>query len=488
MLSIDEIKRFIEEDQNSEQKTLANIGQRYYEAKHDILNYRMFYYNDDGKLVEDKFRTNVKISHPFFMILSEQLAAYMLSFTNNPIRATENAEGLQTHLDTYFDAQFWAEAGVLCSGAYNKGFEYMYGYKNHQDRLAFACADSLGVVEVSAKHSADGKPHTIRRYIDKELTKDGMKNVTKIEVWNDEGVWFFVQDSDTAEIKRDESVEFNPRPHVVYTNKKTGKKQGKLFNFIPFWRLDNNKNQFSGIKPIKEHIDDYDIHACSLSNNLVDFDTPLHLIKGYKGDNLDKLQQNLKTKKLISVGNEGGLEVKTVDIPYEARKMKLEIDKENIFMFGMGFNPTQVGDGNITNIVIKSRYSLLELKAKKLTDRLCAVLDNIIEVVLAEINEKNGTDYAREDIYYEFKRSTLTNDSENIANAKIEAETKQVEINTILNAATVIGDEKTVQLICESFDIDYKEIKEQLEKSKLDSVENAKKTLEETVIDDEGDL
>ena len=37
-------------------------------------------------------------------------------------------------------------------------------------------------------------------------------------------------------------------------------------------------------------------------DNLSDFDTPLHVVKGFEGDDLTKLQQNLKTKKLIGVG------------------------------------------------------------------------------------------------------------------------------------------------------------------------------------------
>ena len=103
MLSIDEIKKFIDEDRTSEKKRLAAVGQRYYESEHDINDYRLFYYNADGNLVEDKTRSNIKISHPFFMILADQLASFMLSFDDNPIKAKEGVDGLQQHLDSYFD-------------------------------------------------------------------------------------------------------------------------------------------------------------------------------------------------------------------------------------------------------------------------------------------------------------------------------------------------------------------------------------------------
>lgn len=43
----------------------------------------------------------------------------------------------------------------------------------------------------------------------------------------------------------------------------------------------------------------------SLSNNLIDFDTPIHVVKGFQGDNLEELQTNLKTKKYLPVWNGG---------------------------------------------------------------------------------------------------------------------------------------------------------------------------------------
>ena len=72
MLKEDEILKFIQEDKVSTKKNLASIGQKYYDADHDIMHYRMFYFNADGKLVEDTTRSNVKISHPFFTELVQK--------------------------------------------------------------------------------------------------------------------------------------------------------------------------------------------------------------------------------------------------------------------------------------------------------------------------------------------------------------------------------------------------------------------------------
>ena len=79
MLDIKEIEQFINDDAISEKKKHARQGQEYYEGLHDIKNYRLFYYNADGNLTEDKTRSNAKISHPFFTELVDQATQYILS-------------------------------------------------------------------------------------------------------------------------------------------------------------------------------------------------------------------------------------------------------------------------------------------------------------------------------------------------------------------------------------------------------------------------
>lgn len=461
LLSEAEIKRFIEEDMTSPKKRMASVGQRYYEAEHDILQYRMFYYNTDGILVEDKARSNSRICHPFFTEQVDQLAAYIMSFEEPPIRAKDTADGLQEHLDTYFDDEFYAEIDELITGTNAKGFEYLYAYKNEDDRLAFQCADSLGVVEAEAKYTASKSDHIIFWYV--EPVGADKKKIKRIEVYDKDLIWFYKQ-VDNGNVELDEDVEINPKPNIIWKDKNTDAfYSGTTLGFIPFWRLDNCRKQFSGLKPIKGLIDDYDLMQCGLSNNLQDFDTPIHLVKGFPGDDLTELQQNIKTKKIMNVDGDGGMEILTVDVPYQARKTKADEDEKNIYRFGMAFNSAQSGDGNITNVVIRSRYTLLDLKAKKMIKRLKRFLKGIIKVVLDEINAKNGTDYQYSDVIVEFTPIIPTNEQENAQIALTEAQAKQVLINNILNAATIIGDEETLKAMCGIFDLDFDELKGRLE-------------------------
>lgn len=457
MLSEVEILQFINEDKTSTKKRLAKIGERYYEGDHDIRSYRMFYFNADGELVEDKTRSNVKISHPFFTELVDQEVQYMLSGEGSFVRSDD--QDLQNYLDEYFDDDFKSELNDVLTGTVSKGFDYMYAYMRSNGKTGFQHADSMGVVEVREKDTDDQCAYVIYWYVDR-IGKEN-KLIKRIQVWDTKQTTYYVQDQE-GELKKDEDEELNPRPHVIYHKEGDEATYYEEYGFIPFFRLDNNRKQFSGLKPIKDLIDDYDMMSCGLSNNLADFDHPLHVVKGFQGDNLDELAVNLKTKKMVGVDPTGDVEIRTVDIPYQARQTKMLEDEKNIYRFGMGFNSAQIGDGNVTNVVIKSRYALLDLKCNKLEMKLKAFLKNIVNVVLNEINRRYDSDYDFTDVYFDFQREVMTNAQDNAQIELVDAQKKQTEVNTLLSLAGVLDDESIIQNICEVMDLNWHDLKDKI--------------------------
>lgn len=485
MLTVEEIKAFIDNDMSSTKKRLATVGQRYYEADHDIRNYRLFWIDADGEVREEKHRSNIKISHPFFTELVDQQVQYMLSVKDGFVKSDD--PDLQEQLDLYFneDEDFVSELNEVLTGCISKGFEYAFAYKNKEDRTAFQCADSLGVVEVKKKETDDGCEYVIYHYLDR-IGKDG-KKIKRIQVWDEKQTTFFCQE-DEGSIELDQSVEINPRPHIIWKNDGDEATYFDGFGFIPFFRLDNNKKQFSGLKPIKDLIDDYDLMACGLSNNIQDSNETLFVVKGFDGDNLDELHFNVKNKKIIGVGEDGDVETRTVDIPVAARQTKLELDEKNIYRFGFGLNTAGLKDTSATtNIAIKSAYSLLDLKANKLEIRVKQFMRKLLKVVLAEINERDGTDYQQKDVYFNFEREVMTNAQENAQIGLTEAQEQQIQITTMLNLAAYLDDETLMQNICDILDIDYNEIKDKLPKKDESGLEDAQSTLD-SIEPDGGDL
>lgn len=482
MLKISEILQFIQDDKASEKKRLATVGQRYYEGDHDIRNYKLYYYNADGELVEDKTRSNIKIPHPFFTELTDQAVQYMLSGKEGFVKSDDPQ--LQNEMDAYFNENedFAAELYETITGCFAKGFEYMYAYKNAEDRTSFMNADSLGVVEVRAKDTDDKAEYVIYHYIDR--IEKGRKKITRVQVWDVKQTYFYVMEEE-GKLVLDDSQPINPKPHIIYHKEGDDSIYYDDYGLIPFFRLDNNKKQFSSLKPVKDLIDDYDLMSCGLSNNIQDASEYLVVVKNYAGDNLDELIQNVKTKKHIGVDETGGVDFKTVDIPYEARKAKLELDEKNIYKFGFGLNTAGLKDTTATtSIAIKSAYALLDMKVTKLEIRLKQFMRKLLKVVLKEINDKNGTDYQQKDVYFDFDREVMANAQENAQIELIEAQKRQAEINTLMSLANTLDDETIVKLICGELDIDYEDIKGKLPKDEEADVLEAENMLNEVVTDE----
>lgn len=459
MITKQEIARFISDEYYSDRKKSARVGHRYYLGKHDIEKCRLFYYDSDGNLREDRYRSNVKIPHPFFTEIVDQAVQY--TFSGDRILKSDNPK-FQKLLDEQFNfnENFMVALSEVVTGCISKGSEYLYLYRNSEGKISFQSCDSLCVTEVPAKNSSDNTDYLIYTYED--TTDFGKRKVKRIQVWDKSFVHFFMQ-TENGVIVPDDRENENPLQHTVYTDSEGGE-FCESFGFIPFFRLDNNSRRMSDLFVIKELIDDYDLMASSLSNNLIDFDMPLYAVTGFEGDNLDELQQNLKTKKLIGLDEGGNVEVKTIDVPYHARETKLSLDEKNIYRFGMGLDINSLRDtAATTNIAIKAAYSLLDLKCAKLETRLRSFLRGIVEFVLSDIAEN---EFSMSDLRFEFRHEVMSNAYENAQIEKLAAEENQIKIQTLMSVSDLLDDETFLYSICQSLEIDYNEIASKLKEKK----------------------
>lgn len=470
MLSISEIKMYLDKDRTSTKKKDARVGERYYNGDNDIRHYRIFYIDKDGNPQEDKTRSNIKKPSNFFKENVDECVNYFLSGEDRIVRSDDPQ--LQSYLDDYFDDEFKDELGDLLSYTIRQGRAWFYNYKNKEDRLSFKACGNIEIIQVEGKYASDGKDHIIYYYPEHDITED--KIVTKIQDWTDEYTVYYEERD--GQIKVDTYYEINPRPHIIYKDIK-GNLTYDTFGYIPFFEIDNNKMQTSDLRTIKEHIDDYDLMNCGLSNDLVDLSQGFYVVKGFHGDNIEELITNVKSRKFVGVDDSGDVDVKTVTIPYEARKTQMEIDEKNIYRFGFAFNSNNVGDGNITNIVIKSRYTLLDLKCEALEKRTKKLLKRILEPVLDEINEVNGTGYTLKNVYFVFEREMIVNELDNAQIELVKAQTKQTNINTILSVQTTLGQELVQEQICSELELDYEDIKDKLPKQETIDLDGASEEL-----------
>lgn len=488
MLTVEQIRLLMAKDEASQTKQDAKTGWRYYEGRHDIEGRKIYFVNKNGELQEDLIKSNIRISHPFHRELTDQVVQYLLSGDGGYMRS-DNPE-LQAELDSRFNENegFTAELYKMLTGVVAKGWDYMYSYKDEENKTAFQHADSLGVVEVREKDTDSGCAYLIHWYTETVVDKE----VKRIEVWDAQQVWYFCQ-VDDGEIVPDDSEPHNPRPHTLYSKgNKVYQNQQSAYGQIPFYRMDNFPLGRSDLFYYKDAIDDYDLMNVDLSNNLQDTNEVAYALIGFDDDNLDELMMNYRAKKQIGIPEGGDIKAQVVEIPVEARKAKMEIDKENIYHFGQGLNMEGLKDtAATTNIAIKAAYSQLDSRAVKLKITLKQFLRKLLAVVLPEINQMNGTDYKQTDVYFVFDPEIPTNELENAQIALYEAQKRQAEVNTLLGLQTQLDNETMMQLICEQLDIDYNEIKDKLPQPEDDGLLQAQEALDGIQTDepaDEGDV
>ncbi len=460
ILTVEEIRKWIDNDKASAKKQNAQKGVDYYEGRHDIRNSVILFVNAKGEFEVDKTKTNIKISHPFFTEIVDQATQYLLSGEEGIFKSDDPK--LQKILDERFNDNdnFCAQLYEVLTGCQVKGFEYMYAYKNAEGKTDFECADSMGVVEVRAKDTQDKCDYLIYWYVDR-VGIDNQK-IIRIQVWDSSQTYFYIQE-ENGKIELDKEQEINPRPHTIYKKDGDANTYFEDYGEIPFFRLDNGRKQVSTLKPIKDLIDDYDLMNCGLSNNIQDTAEALYVVHNFAGDNLDELMYNIKAKKHIGVSEEGGVDIQTVSVPVEARKLKMEVDEQNIYRFGFGLNTHGLKDtAATTNIAIKSAYSLLDLKTNKQIIWLKQFLRKPLKIVLKEVNDELGTDFRQSDVYFKFAPEVPTNALENAQIALTEAQVRQAEINTVLALQDRIDNETIIQLVCEQLDISYEDIKDKL--------------------------
>lgn len=430
----------------------------YYNYRHDILDNVILYMDKNGNITEDKHSTNTKIPHPFFTELVDQTVGYILA---NPPEMATGDDVFDEYLKEYWTDDMHVLVQEALEGSSIKSHEYVFVRMTQDDKITFQISDSLKTFEIF--DDAGDRVGIGRHYTRPVRVRNELVDVNHFEIWTEQDVTFYIENKD-KKWELNTNVAINPRPHVLATQIEDDNDEpvvmGRSYGRIPFFRLKNNKQLMTDLEPIKELIDDYDIMACYLSNNLQDFNEVLYVVSGYKGSDKAELYEAIKGRKMVKTGEGGDVDIKTVDVPVEGRKAKLAIDKEAIYKFGMGFDSSQISDssGNVTNVQILAGYELLNMKASKKEKYLRELIRWMNELIVEDINRRIDAEYDHNQIKVTFERETTVNRQESANVEKVEADTKKTMIDTILQIQSLLDAETILQEICTIYGLDYKEI------------------------------
>lgn len=450
---------FIPQVLSRHKKKYARTAERYYRGEHDILDAVAVTVDEYGEPMDTATR-NFLIPHPFLQELVDQKTQYLLANgLHIEVAPDKDLQWLEDELLTYYDSDFKLHLNELTEGASIKGVEYAYVRTNSQGELKFETSSYLNTDTVFNELAEEV---AVIRYYDRTIS-DGDKDITVeyAEVWTPDKVAYFIKSPKDKGYTLDTTIANNPRAHIeAHHIKQDGLILERSYGRIPFYRLTNNRLEASDLKPIKPLIDDYDRIASTMSSVIENFDRPLWFVYGANDEDLRKFKKRVKDGGVVGLrgGGDSKIDMHHFTVDVNARKEKLQLNKENIYKFGMGFDSSQTGDGNITNVVIRSRYTALDLKCNKLEPRLLAYLKWTLEIIREDIKRKSGRVFDLNDVTFSFKRNVLFNETDSKRQENIEANTKATQIQTVLMAQGVLDDETIIRMMCDTFDLDFSEV------------------------------
>lgn len=416
------IKNYIQDFEASQLRQKMRYGEDYYRSKNtEIMSRKMYIYTEDKDGIplemEDPYKANNKLPAGYMKILVDQKLNYVLG---KPITLeTEQQDELTETLGKKFQTTLKQIGKEASKKAIAWGHVYIDNYGNFK----LMKVPSEQVIPVYSSYDDEQLEKVIRYYAVTTLNESNqVVQVNRVEVWDKEQVTYYQENTASGEydlLNEEDMFNIfgkpysNPKYHFqkdIKYGEVTARTEGLSWGDIPFIPLYNNDEEENDLNPVKAFIDAYDIVNSDFVNNLEDFQDVYWILKGYNGENIGKFLDQVKRYKTLKVGEGGDARAETIQIPYEARREAKEGLEKDIFTFGMGVNPNAVGDGNITNVVIKARFANLDLKASQFEQEVKDFIDKLMYFV-NRYREINGqSEIILDDIV--FNRSMMVNEVE----------------------------------------------------------------------------
>ncbi len=414
----------------------VETARKYYKGENTAIAGReMQYINADGKLETDIYKSNVKTSLNDFRKIVKQLVGYLLG----------KAPSLETDVFDDFteDELHLLLRDMLIKSQVDK-VAWARPYINSIDELQFAIYGSDSIIPVYDDTVEDLLMGVIYFY---SVTEEDDKQTLYAEYWTDKLVYKYIRPNGqdnyrTMTAEDDAKLVVNPHAHmkndVKFANGDVKVQEGESFGMIPFIPLQYDSDGLGMLDIIgKDKIDALDFLLADGVNNFLDMADVITIVKNFAGDNMSELLENIKVKKVIGVGDGGGVETTTNEIPMEARKEMIGILKNAIYTDGDGvdIDSLTAGGGTITNVFIKAMFTNLDLKA----DFIAPTITKFINKVGYCIAQNEGK--AFEKIKVTYNKSMIANEVE-LLNANKDQVGKVSELTRLSNNPYVTNPEE----------------------------------------------
>lgn len=411
------IKEFID----SPKRKLMMSGQDYFVNDNDIKDKKRWYIDRKGVKVETTLLSNTKDAHPFFKILVNQKVNYLLA---KEFSVTSEDTAFVDALSKRLTPAFYSMIKAVGKDAVINSIGWIQPYYNEKGVLSFKRIppEEIKAFWADSEHTIlDG---AIRFYTIKEYELSGnVKDVTKVEYYTADGVWYYIMGAKGLEEDPDKGL--GAQAHFMVANETINDKGETISSEIPaVWEkipliaFKYNAEEVSLLKWVKPLIDDYDSTTSSVSDEIKDIPNSIKVVKNYDGTDKEEFTHNIATYRTAFVAGDG--DVTTLQTPFntEATEAHLNRLRKDIYSAGSAVDTQNSELGTASGVAIEFRYSDLESDVNDMAMELQKSLNELFWFIKVDMLNNGEGDFMDVDYEIIFNTSMITNNMEQIQQAK----------------------------------------------------------------------
>ena len=404
------------------------VAQRYYTNENDIVNRKRYYIDRKGVRQEAVNLSNSKLVHPFMRKLTNQKVNHLLG---KELSLQCDNQKFSEFLSSYFDIKFLAMLKRIGKDAIVNGITWAQAYYDANGILKFKRHPSHEIKAFWADADHTTLDAIIRRYEITEYLPDGVKkDVTKIEYYTSEGVWYYIlgdkglkDDPDRGGdvkghfIVQQDMLDKDSNPLLDEYGEPIVEKIQAVWDRVPFIPFKYNSDEISLLRWIKPMVDDYDLNTSETSNNLMDIPNSIKVVKGYDGTDKNEWSQNLAIFRTAFVGEGGDLKSLETKLDVAAIDSHLDRLRKDIYEAGNGVDTQEVSLGNASGVALRFRYVDLTSDVGDMALEFSAALKEALWFIKVDLLNKGFGDFMNEEVEIVFNTDSIVNETEVIEDA-----------------------------------------------------------------------
>lgn len=382
------VRNVIEDHKGSDLYRDGDISDRYARQENvEAVNREKLYRDIAGRLVKNNWTPCHRMRSKLFGILTTQENSFLLG-NGLTLDKQKNKDKLGKDFDTKL-----LQAGYA---ALTQTVSYLFWNLDHVEifkNLEFAplMDETTSSLRAGVRwwQIAASKPLRATLY-----EEDGYTEY----VWNLDKDGQVNPNGEILQEKRGYQITYKVQPNeeVQITNQQNY----PAFPIVPLWSNTQHINQFMGIKPTIDAIDEL---TNALNDDLTE--TQLYwLIQGADGmdkSDLAQLLQDIREQKIINPAEGQNVQPYTVNIPVNERQAEISRLKRQVYEDFQGLDIEEIKGGAVTATQIKAAYEPLNHKADDYEMCVIECLNNLFKLIPG-LEDENPT----------FSRSLLVNQSE----------------------------------------------------------------------------